>query len=189
MGSEMCIRDSPHIVDLDDIVTGPAAQDLWLFLSGDRHYQAARLQDLLSGYRMFYDFDPAEINLIEALRTLRIIRHAAWLDQRRDEPAFRQAFPWTDSARYWDDHIIELKEQSAALDETPLQIDGNDNSYTAASAESPLYDLSLQLPQSDQTFSYGQQQGYDDRPWETNSGNQLTVGSAAPDSEDDDQPW
>ncbi len=115
--------ETPHIVDLDDARTGPAIQDIWLFLSGDRHYQQARLADLLEGYTQFREFDPAELGLIEALRTLRMIHYAAWLDIRREEPAFQQAFPWLASPRYWDDHILELKEQSAALDERPLKWD------------------------------------------------------------------
>ncbi len=113
----------PHIVDLDDARTGPAVQDIWLFLSGDRQYQQARLTDLLKGYTQFREFNPAELTLIEALRTLRMIHYAAWLDVRREEPAFQQAFPWLASPRYWDDHILELKEQSAALDEPALKWD------------------------------------------------------------------
>lgn len=115
--------ETPHIVDLDDARTGPAIQDLWLFLSGDRQYQQARLADLLDGYTMFREFDPTELRLVEALRTLRIIHYAAWLDKRREEPAFQQAFPWLESNRYWDDHILALKEQSSALDEEPLRWD------------------------------------------------------------------
>lgn len=115
--------ETPHIVDLDDARTGPAIQDIWLFLSGDRHYQQARLADLLEGYTQFREFDPKELGLIESLRTLRMIHYAAWLDIRRDEPAFQQAFPWLASPRYWDEHILELKEQSAALDEPPLKWD------------------------------------------------------------------
>jgi Ser/Thr protein kinase RdoA (MazF antagonist) len=115
--------ETPHIVDLDDARSGPAVQDLWLFLSGDRQYQQARLADLLDGYTMFREFDPVELGLVEALRTLRIIHYAAWLDKRREEPAFQQAFPWLASNRYWDDHILALKEQSSALDEEPLRWD------------------------------------------------------------------
>jgi len=115
--------ETPHIVDLDDARTGPAIQDIWLFLSGDRQYQQARLADLLEGYTQFREFDPKELGLIESLRTLRMIHYAAWLDVRRDEPAFQQAFPWLASPRYWDEHILELKEQSSALDERPLKWD------------------------------------------------------------------
>lgn len=115
--------ETPHIVDLDDARTGPPVQDIWLFLSGDRQYQQARLGDILKGYTQFREFDPAELGLIEALRTLRMIHYAAWLDVRREEPAFQQAFPWLASPRYWDDHILELKEQSAALDEPALKWD------------------------------------------------------------------
>lgn len=122
-GNILMRDDTPHIVDLDDARTGPAVQDLWLFLSGDRIYQQERLADLLDGYTMFRSFNPAELGLVEALRTLRIIHYAAWLDQRREEPAFQQAFPWLASHRYWDDHILALKEQSSALDEPVLRWD------------------------------------------------------------------
>ena len=122
-GNILMRDETPHIVDLDDARTGPAIQDLWLFLSGDRLYQQARLADLLDGYTMFREFDSSELGLIEALRTLRIIHYAAWLDQRREESAFQQAFPWLASHRFWDDHILALKEQSSALDEPVLRWD------------------------------------------------------------------
>ena len=115
--------ETPHIVDFDDTRNGPAIQDLWMFLSGDRRYQEARLADLLEGYTQFRDFDPRELHLIEALRTLRMIHYAAWLARRREEPAFQMAFPWASSARYWDDHILALREQSALLDEPVLRWD------------------------------------------------------------------
>jgi Ser/Thr protein kinase RdoA (MazF antagonist) len=114
-------RDAiPNIVDLDDCVTGPAIQDLWMFLSGDRTYQHARLGDLLTGYEEFREFDTKELTLIEPLRALRQIHYAAWLARRWQDPAFKLAFPWFSSARYWDDHILALREQRAALDEPCL---------------------------------------------------------------------
>lgn len=112
--------DTPHIVDFDDARNGPAIQDLWLYLSGDREFQTARLADLLEGYCQFRDFNPRELHLIEALRTLRIIYYAAWLARRWNDPAFPLAFPWFNSARYWDDHILSLREQRALLDEPVL---------------------------------------------------------------------
>ncbi|HHJ20857.1 MAG TPA: serine/threonine protein kinase [Gammaproteobacteria bacterium] len=112
--------ETPHIVDFDDARSGPAIQDLWLFLSGDRQYQTARLADLLEGYTQFRDFDPRELHLIEALRTLRMMHYAAWLARRAEDPAFQLAFPWFYTARYWDDHILSLREQAAAMDEAPL---------------------------------------------------------------------
>ena len=115
--------DIPHIVDLDDARMGPAIQDLWMYLSGEREYQQARLMDLLDGYTQFRDFNSNELHLIEALRTLRMIHYAAWLAKRSDDPAFKQAFPWFYSACYWDEHLLALKEQSALLDEKPLYWD------------------------------------------------------------------
>lgn len=109
-----------HLVDFDDARMGPAVQDLWMFISGDRQYASARLGDLLAGYTQFRDFDPAELSLIEPLRTLRIVHYAAWLAKRWEDAAFQQAFPWFDSPRYWDEHILTLREQVAALEAPPL---------------------------------------------------------------------
>lgn len=109
-----------HIVDFDDARMGPAVQDLWMFLSGDRDFMTARLADVLDGYTEFSDFDPRELHLIEALRTMRMIHYAAWIARRWHDPAFPMAFPWFGSGRYWEDHILALREQAAAMDEPPL---------------------------------------------------------------------
>lgn len=110
----------PHIVDFDDARMGPAVQDLWMFLSGDRTYMTARLGDLLEGYTQFYDFNPSELHLIEPLRTLRMINYAGWLAARWSDPAFPLAFPWFNTPRYWDQHILALREQSALMNDPPL---------------------------------------------------------------------
>ncbi len=109
-----------HIVDLDDTRMGPAVQDLWMFLSGDRAEQTPQLEELLEGYTEFRSFDARELHLIEALRTLRIMHYAAWLARRWRDPAFRRAFPWFNSHRYWDEHILALREQAALMEEAPL---------------------------------------------------------------------
>ncbi len=120
-GNVLVARDRLHIVDLDDARTGPAVQDLWMFLSGDRNEQAPQLATLLEGYLEFRDFDARELNLIEALRTLRIMHYAAWLARRWEDPAFKIAFPWFDSPRYWDEHLLSLREQAALMQEPPLE--------------------------------------------------------------------
>ncbi len=112
--------NGPHIVDFDDARMGPAMQDLWMFLSGDRSYMSARLADLLEGYTQFYDFNSAELHLVEALRTLRIIHYAFWIASRWHDPAFPRAFPWFNTTRYWEDHVLSLREQAALLNEPPL---------------------------------------------------------------------
>lgn len=116
-----------HIVDLDDTRMGPAVQDLWMFLSGDRAEQTPQLEQLLEGYTEFRPFDARELYLIEALRTLRIMHYAAWLAKRWRDPAFQQAFPWFASHRYWDDHVLALREQAALMEEEPLAWDISGN--------------------------------------------------------------
>jgi len=120
-GNVLVLQDRVHIVDLDDARMGPRVQDLWMLLSGDREEQTPQLAELLDGYLEFADFNPRELHLIEALRTLRIMHYAAWLARRWADPAFQTAFPWFDSHRYWDDHVLSLREQLALMNEPPLE--------------------------------------------------------------------
>jgi Ser/Thr protein kinase RdoA (MazF antagonist) len=112
--------EGPHFVDLDDSCMGPAVQDLWMLLSGEREERQQQLRWLLDGYWEFHDFDLRELRLIEPLRTLRMIHYAGWLARRWDDPAFPAAFTWFNTQRYWQDHILALREQAAALDEPAL---------------------------------------------------------------------
>lgn len=110
----------PHFVDFDDARMGPAIQDLWMLLAGDRDEMSRQLAEVLAGYEDFAELDERELHLIEALRTLRIIHHAAWLARRWEDPAFPAAFTWFGTQHYWQDHILQLREQIAAMDEGPL---------------------------------------------------------------------
>lgn len=112
----------PHFVDFDDSRMGPAIQDLWMLLSGTRSEMSSQLCDILAGYEDFYTFEPRQLHLIEALRSLRLLHYSAWLAQRWDDPAFKQAFPWFNTQRYWQDRILELREQIALMDEPPLVV-------------------------------------------------------------------
>ena len=113
-----------HFVDFDDSRMGPAIQDLWMMLSGDADEMRLQLNELLAGYECFYEFNPGEVHLIEALRTLRLIHYSAWLARRWDDPAFPITFPWFNTQRYWQDRILELREQIALMDE-PISVHGN----------------------------------------------------------------
>jgi Ser/Thr protein kinase RdoA (MazF antagonist) len=105
----------PHFVDLDDSRMGPAVQDLWMLVSGDRASMAKQFRHLLEGYEDFSEFDDRELSLVEALRTLRLLHYSAWLARRWDDPAFPIAFPWFNTVRYWQDRILELREQVAEM--------------------------------------------------------------------------
>ena len=106
----------PHFVDLDDCMTGPAIQDLWMLLAGRPAEMRQQLADILEGYAKFAEFDPIEATLIEALRALRMVHYAAWLARRWHDPAFPRAFPWFGEARYWERHVAELEEQLVAIE-------------------------------------------------------------------------
>jgi Ser/Thr protein kinase RdoA (MazF antagonist) len=120
-GNVLVADERLHIVDLDDTRRGPAVQDLWMFLSGDQDEQAPQLDALLAGYEEFRRFDARELHLVEALRSLRIMHYAAWIARRWEDPAFKIAFPWFDSHRYWEQHVLALREQVALMQESPLE--------------------------------------------------------------------
>lgn len=112
----------PHFVDLDDARSGPAVQDLWMLLSGDRQQRTRQLGALVDGYEQFREFDRRETALIEPLRTLRLIHYSAWLARRWDDPAFPINFPWFGSSDYWQGQVQMLEEQMEAMQEEPLVV-------------------------------------------------------------------
>jgi Ser/Thr protein kinase RdoA (MazF antagonist) len=120
-GNVLWTDAGPHFVDFDDARSGPAVQDLWMLLSGEREAMEAQLRILLGAYESFRDFDRRELALIEPLRTLRLLHYSAWIARRWNDPAFPAAFPWFNTQRYWQDRILELREQVGLMDEPPLE--------------------------------------------------------------------
>lgn len=117
------IRDEEvSFVDLDDSRNGPAIQDLWMFLSGDRDQQLTQLDALVEGYELFRPFEHNQLALIEPMRGLRMIHYMGWLTQRWVDPAFPRSFTWFNTMRYWEDQVLAMKEQLAALKEKPLSL-------------------------------------------------------------------
>lgn len=121
-GNVLWKDETPNFVDFDDTMTGPAIQDLWMMLSGDRNQRQAQLLELVEGYNEFHDFRASELELVESLRTLRLMHYAAWLARRWKDPAFPMSFPWFNTERYWAEHILELREQLFLLDEPALRL-------------------------------------------------------------------
>ena len=121
-GNVLWTDGGPHFVDFDDSRSGPALQDLWMLLSGDRTEMQLQLADLLAGYEDFMEFDRRELQMLEALRTLRLIHYSAWIARRWEDPAFPAAFTWFTTPRYWEQRILELREQVAAMQEPALVV-------------------------------------------------------------------
>ncbi len=119
-GNILWRESGPLFVDLDDCMSGPRIQDLWMFLSGDAASQQSSWAAIMEGYEQFGEFDYAELTLVEALRSLRILHHAAWIAHRWTDPAFPRAFPWFGEARFWERHLSDLFEQLAAMDDPPI---------------------------------------------------------------------
>jgi Ser/Thr protein kinase RdoA (MazF antagonist) len=120
LGNVLWNQHGPVFVDLDDCLGGPAIQDLWMLCSGSAAQQQREWAQLMEGYQQFSEFDHAELQLVEPLRAVRMLNHAAWLAARWADPAFPKAFPWFADARYWERHIAELQEQLEAVEDPPL---------------------------------------------------------------------
>ncbi|MGH1537124.1 MAG: serine/threonine protein kinase [Gammaproteobacteria bacterium] len=124
LGNILWRDDAPHFIDFDDSRMAPAIQDVWMLLSGDRARQTAQLNEIVEGYNEFSEFPLQQIKYIESLRTLRIMYFSAWLAKRWDDPAFPRAFPWFNTTQYWEQHILDLREQLGELNESPIQLFG-----------------------------------------------------------------
>ena len=115
LGNVLWRESGVHVVDLDDAMQGPAVQDLWMLVSGDRSTMAQQLGQLIEGYEQFCDFDDRERALIEPLRTLRMVRHSAWLAERWTDPTFPLNFSFFGTAAYWNQQTTQLREQIEAM--------------------------------------------------------------------------
>ncbi len=121
-GNILWTDQGPHFVDMDDCRNGPAIQDFWMLLSGDRREMTLQLGELVEGYRLFHDFDTRELALIEPLRSLRLIHYSTWLARRWDDPAFPKAFPWFNTGAYWQEQLAILQQQKELLNQPPLML-------------------------------------------------------------------
>ena len=119
LGNILWDANGPVFVDLDDCMTGPRIQDLWMFLSGSLDERRGQWAQLAKGYREFSQIVDRELELIEALRGLRMLHHAAWIAARWADPAFPKAFPGFATPRYWEEHVNDLAEQCDVLDSPP----------------------------------------------------------------------
>ncbi|OCG02171.1 stress response serine/threonine protein kinase YihE [Gilliamella sp. wkB112] len=108
-------RDEAMIVDFDDARNGPAIQDLWLLLYGERQEQQLQLNILIEIYQEFYEFDVNQLKLIEPLRAMRMVHHLAWIIQRWQDPAFPIAFPWLTDLDFWHQQLATFKKQIQAI--------------------------------------------------------------------------
>ena len=120
LGNILWNAQGPVFVDLDDCLSGPVVQDLWMLCSGSAAQQQREWAEIMAGYAQFADFDSSQLSLVEPLRAVRMINHAAWIAARWRDPAFPRAFPWFGEVRYWEKHVTELYEQLETIEDPPL---------------------------------------------------------------------
>lgn len=115
-------RDGPLFVDLDDARNGPAIQDIWMLLNGDKAEQRMQLETIIEAYEEFSEFDVSELALIEPLRGMRMVHYLAWIMRRWNDPAFPRNFPWLPEEAFWLRQTAIFTEQVRVLREPPLQL-------------------------------------------------------------------
>ncbi len=120
LGNILWQQRGPLLVDFDDCVNGPRIQDLWMFLSGNADEQQGQWAEIIEGYGQFGAVEFPELRLVEPLRAVRMLNHAAWVAERWTDPAFPRAFPWAAEARFWEGYVGDLMQQCQALEEPPL---------------------------------------------------------------------
>jgi Ser/Thr protein kinase RdoA (MazF antagonist) len=114
LGNILWQQRGPLLVDLDDCVNGPRMQDLWMFLSGNADEQQGQWAEIVEGYNQFGAIEFRELRLVEPLRAVRMLNHAAWVAERWADPAFPRAFPWAAEARFWEGYVGDLMQQCEA---------------------------------------------------------------------------
>lgn len=110
-------RDSEGLffIDFDDMLVGPAVQDIWLITPGVDEYAKQDRAILLEAYRGMRNFDAKELKLVEILRSLRFIHFSAWIAKRWNDPAFKKAFTYFDEPQYWQTQVNDLERQKVLI--------------------------------------------------------------------------
>ncbi len=107
----LLLRDGVfNVLDFDDMLVGPAVQDLWLALPGRDDHTRRQRECFLEGYERFRRFDRATLRLIEPLRGMRMIHYASWLAKRWHDPIFPRTWPHFGTEDYWQEETDALEE-------------------------------------------------------------------------------
>lgn len=116
LGNLLWTPAGPTFLDFDDMVMGPAVQDVWMLVPSYDDEGKRQRETLIEAYEQFRSFDPAEIRLVEPLRALRYIHYTAWIGRRWEDPIFRKTFEHFGDTLYWQREIQDLREQIGRID-------------------------------------------------------------------------
>jgi Ser/Thr protein kinase RdoA (MazF antagonist) len=114
------------IIDFDDMMVGPAVQDMWLLLPDHVTQCQYQIDLLVEGYEQFRTFDDASLRLIEPLRAMRIIYFLAWCSRQIDDFKFQTNFPDWGSDSFWRTEIADLNTQLKVIQDTEMVINRKD---------------------------------------------------------------
>ncbi len=109
--------DEPlHIIDFDDMATGPAMQDIWMLLPDKPERCRDELDLIRRGYETFRTFPDHEVKIIEALRAMRYIHFTAWCARQKADGGFNRLAPDWGTAAYWKKEVEDLRKQIALIE-------------------------------------------------------------------------
>ena len=97
-----------YVIDFDDICLGPPVQDLWMLLPDTVENSKNEIKCFLEGYTIFRPFDIKDLDLIPALRVMRMVHFAAWCAVQKGELHFEQSFPEWGKPKYWNELIRDI---------------------------------------------------------------------------------
>ena len=104
-------EEGPLLVDFDDAIFGPMIQDVWLLFPGVIADYRQEFAAFIRGYEMFGEFDDRQLQLVELLRSFRMVQYSGWIARRWEDPAFQSTFSHFLEDTYWDRHIADLEDQ------------------------------------------------------------------------------
>lgn len=110
-GNILWTGNEPYFLDFDDMCYAPPVQDIWMLTGSDDEDGQKRKALLLESYEQIRGFDPETFKLIEPLRTLRMMCFNSWIAQRWGDGAFKAAFPYFGTERFWVEQIEGLSVQ------------------------------------------------------------------------------
>lgn len=108
-------EEGPFFVDFDDMLMGPAIQDIWLTVPGREQEDLQKRQLLIDSYRQLRELEHRELKLIEPLRTLRYVHFTTWIAKRWQDPSFQNSFPHFGTEQYWQNQTQDLRQQIAII--------------------------------------------------------------------------
>jgi Ser/Thr protein kinase RdoA (MazF antagonist) len=100
------------LIDFDDMMIGPAVQDLWMLLPERLDESRREFNLILEGYEQFREFDFRNAELVEPLRFMRMVYFLTWQARQRHDYWFTEHYPGWGGEAFWIKELEDLRLQA-----------------------------------------------------------------------------